>query len=101
MEYIDLTEIIIAVISLLFAVAARYFIPYLKEKWGNEKLDNITKWVKIAVDAAEMIYKESGMGQQKKAYVLEFLNKKGFTVDVDELDNLIESAVFEINQKGE
>lgn len=44
-----------------------------------------------------MIYKESGMGPQKKAYVLEFLNRKGFTVDLDTLDNIIENAVLELN----
>ena len=46
-----------------------------------------------------MIYTESGMGQQKKAYVLEFLNSKGFTVDVDSIENLIESAVLDLNSK--
>jgi hypothetical protein len=55
------------------------------------------KWVKIAVGAAEMIYTESGMGPQKKAYVIEYLNKKGFTVDFDTLDNIIENAVLELN----
>lgn len=46
-----------------------------------------------------MIYTESGMGQQKKAYVVEFLNSKGFTVDPDTIENLIESAVLDLNSK--
>lgn len=37
------------------------------------------------------------MGKQKKEYVLEYLNKKGFTVDYDTIDNLIENAVLELN----
>ena len=98
-EYIDLTEVIVAVIGVLAAVAARYAIPYLKEKWGETKFFNIAKWVEIAVGAAEMIYTESGMGEQKKAYVLQYLNKKGLTVDYDTLDNLIENAVLELNKK--
>ncbi|MBR5872641.1 MAG: holin [Oscillospiraceae bacterium] len=89
----------IAVIGIIIAVAARYAIPFLKEKYGEAKLNNIAKWVKIAVNAAEMIYTESGMGQQKKAYVLEFLNNKGFTVDMDSIENLIESAVLDLNSK--
>jgi hypothetical protein len=44
-----------------------------------------------------MIFNESGMGKQKKEYVLEYLNKKGFTVDYDTIDNLIENAVLELN----
>ena len=83
--------------GVIIAVAARYAIPYLKEKWGEAKFDNIAKWVKIAVGAAEMIFTESGMGKQKKEYVLEYLNKKGFTVDYDTIDNLIENAVLELN----
>ena len=46
-----------------------------------------------------MIYTESGMGEQKKTYVLQYLNKKGLTVDYDTLDNLIENAVLELNKK--
>ena len=46
-----------------------------------------------------MIYNESGMGEQKKAYVLEYLNKKGITIDYDTLDNFIENAVLELNKK--
>lgn len=46
-----------------------------------------------------MIYTESGMGQQKKAYVIEFLNSKGFTVDADTIENLVESAVLDLNSK--
>ena len=70
--------------------------PFLKEKWGNEKFNNVYKWVKVAVGAAEMIFTESGMGQQKKAYVISFLNKKGFTLDFDSIENLIENAVLEL-----
>lgn len=44
-----------------------------------------------------MIYKESGMGPQKKAYVIEYLHKLGFTIDPNILNNLIESEVFGIN----
>lgn len=96
--HIDLTELLVAIITLLVGLAAKYAIPYLKEKYGEAKLNNVAKWVKIAVGAAEMIYTESGMGKQKKEYVLEFLNKKGFTVDYDALDNLIENAVLELKE---
>ena len=96
-EYIDLTALVTALIGVIAAIAARYAIPYLKEKWGEAKFNNVAKWVEIAVGAAEMIYKESGMGQQKKAYVIQFLNKKGFSVDYDTIDNLIENAVLELN----
>lgn len=46
-----------------------------------------------------MTYNESGMGEQKKAYVLQYLNKKGITVDYDTLDNFIKNAVLKLNKK--
>lgn len=54
----------------------------------------------IAVSAAEQIYTSSGKGTAKKQYVLEFLNSKGFTVDMDSLDKLIESAVYALKNGG-
>ena len=42
------------------------------------------------------IYKEPGMGATKKEYVKNFLESKGFKLDVTELDIAIESAVLEM-----
>jgi hypothetical protein len=94
---IDLTEIIVAIITLIIGLVAKYAIPYLTEKYSTEHLKKMMMWTKIAVEAAEMIYSETGMGDVKKAYVLEFLEGKGFTVDTESIDNLIESAVHELN----
>ena len=98
---IDLTEIIIATITLIFgiisALITKYLIPFIKEKISAEQFNKMKKWVKVAVKAAEQTITASGMGEAKKAEVLKFLNAKGFTVDFDELDKLIEAAVFEIN----
>ncbi|MBS6833541.1 MAG: hypothetical protein KH216_12100, partial [Clostridiales bacterium] len=35
-------------------------------------------------------------GAEKKAYVVEFLNSKGFKIDAETLDKLIEAAVFNL-----
>ena len=95
---IDLTPIANAVISLLALLITAFLVPWLKAKVSAEKLSNIQKWAKIAVAAAEMIYKESGMGTLKKQYVTEYLKGKGYTLDVDTVDALIEAAVLEMNQ---
>lgn len=71
-----------------------FLIPYLKEKIGEKRFTEVSRWVSVAVTAAEQIYKGSGRGEEKKAYVLEFLNSKGLTVDMDALDKMIESAVY-------
>lgn len=50
----------------------------------------------IAVEAAEMIYVGAGRGEEKKQYVIDFLNSKGFTLNTAEIENLIEAAVLEL-----
>lgn len=55
-------------------------------------------WVNIAVEAAEMIYTGTGRGEEKKQYVLDFLNSKGFTLNTAEIENLIEPAVLQLKQ---
>lgn len=96
---IDLTQIIVAVITLIFGLVAKYAIPYLKEKYSTEQLEKMKLWAKVAVEAAEMIYTGSGRGEEKKKYVLDFLNSKGFSVDMETLENLLESAVLELKQE--
>lgn len=96
---IDLTQIIVAVITLIFGLIAKYAIPYLKEKYSTEQLEKMKLWAKVAVEAAEMLYTGSGRGEEKKKYVLDFLNRKGFSVDMETLENLLESAVLELKQE--
>ena len=38
------------------------------------------------------------MDAEKKWYVLKFLESKGFSVNEDEIDNFIESAVHELKK---
>lgn len=95
---IDLTPVVNAIIALIAAAISVFLIPWIKEKIEAEKLEQVIGWVTIAVEAAEQIYRESGMGAKKKAYVLDFLAKKGITLDVDSIDAMIESAVLDLKQ---
>ena len=79
------------VIPLILMIVAGYLIMTFRD-------DNVIKWVKIAVKAAEQIYKESGMGKEKFAYVSEWISKK-FKISETDLKNLIENAVYELNSK--
>lgn len=96
---IDITEVIKYTFLLIFAVCSAFLIPYLKAKLGDENFATLKNWVKIAVQAAEMIFKESKMGEQKKEYVLEFLKTKGYKVDTEAINNLIESAVLDLKKE--
>lgn len=93
----DLTPIVNAVIALIAAIVTTFLIPWIKSKIDAAKLAQIVEWVGIAVRAAEQIYNESGMGEKKKQYVLDFLASKGFTLDPDSINAMIEAAVKNLN----
>lgn len=52
---IDLTEIILAVITLLSGIAVRYSVPLLKEKLDDAKLETMLKIIDVGVYAAEQM----------------------------------------------
>lgn len=93
---IDLTRIIVAVIGLLSSIITRYAVPYFISKTSTEKRKEISYWIKLAVEAAETIFKESGMGACKKEYVKKFLEAKGYVLNDLEINIAIESAVLEM-----
>lgn len=97
----DLTMVFNAILTLIVALVVTFLIPYLKKNVSGKELEEIIKWVRIAVQAAEMIFAESGMGKKKKEYVLDFLEAHGVTYDAEQLDALIESAVLELKKEFE
>ena len=66
---------------------------YLMFTFRDEK---VLKWVNIAVKAAEQIYNAPGQGKEKFDYVADWISTK-FKIPKEDLKNLIESAVYELN----
>lgn len=95
MENFNFTPIFEAIITIVSLVLTGIVIPYIRQKIGEEKAENLKKWVSVGVKAAEQIY-GGKTGQQKKEYVVSFLNSKGINFDVDEVEALIEAEVFKI-----
>ena len=93
----DITTIIEAAAALVAAVITAVVIPYIKSRTTAQQQAEINAWVKIAVTAAEQIYRGSGRGEEKKAYVLNWLAEHGITLDEERIDALIEAAVYELN----
>ena len=96
----DITPIIEAVAALIAALITAFLVPYIKSKTTAEQQKEINAWVKIAVTAAEQIYAGQGRGEEKKAYVLNWLRERGVTVDAEKLDALIEAAVYDLTNNG-
>lgn len=102
----ELTFIILKiVISVAAAVISAYIIPLIKEKIAEIKDRRLYDAVEKAVRAAEQIIKGSGMGHVKKDevinYVTAWMLQHGITITQEQLDQLIEAAVFSMNKKEE
>ena len=93
---LNITDIMSAIIALAAAILTTFVVPAIRQKMDAEDFAQMLKWVKIAVQAAELIYKGTGLGAQKKAYVKEFLLSRGYELDETELDAAIEAAVLEL-----
>ena len=96
----DITAIIEAILALAGAIVTCVLVPYIKSKTTTAQQAEINAWVKIAVTAAEQIYKGQGRGEEKKEYVLAWLREHDIIVDEAKLDAMIEAAVYELTNNG-
>lgn len=94
----NITPIIETVFALIAAVITAIVIPYIRSKTTAQQQTEINAWVRIAVSAAEQIYVGSGRGQEKKAYVINWLAEHGVTLVETRLDAMIEAAVYDLKK---
>lgn len=97
MTMIDLTGLMEALITLAAALITVVLIPWLREKFGAEKLAKARTWVEVGVYAAEKIY-GAGKGQEKLRYVEELLAKKGVRLDTAALSALVDAEIKKMEQ---
>ena len=97
---INLTQIILAVITILFGLLMRYVVPSIKTNMTSDQIEMVRIAVKTAVYAAEQLY-GSKQGQQKLDYVIKVLSEQGYIIDkddvADEIRVLIEAFVKELS----
>ena len=92
---IDLTPLFQAVIAFLAALVSYKLIPWIQARTTAQQQELLRAAVSVAVYAAEQLY-GAGAGKEKLMYVKGQLAKKGYHVDVDE----IEAAVRELTMIG-
>lgn len=92
----DITPLIDTIFTLIALAVTIFVIPYFRSKTNAQQQEEVNAWVRIAVDAAEQIYRGSGRGAEKKAYVLAFLEEHGITMDSEKVNALIEAAVYQL-----
>lgn len=100
----DITFITLkVVISVCAALITAYVIPYIKTLRNDKRYASLLDMVGVAVMAAEQSLKNE-TGEYKKsevlAYVAHWMDEHGIYVDTEQLDRLIECAVFRMKQEA-
>ena len=89
-DYAGIRDIFLA---LILGVISITLVPYIRAKVGEVKWAEIVQWIKVAVSAAEMLYKDKP-GETKKAYAQQVLDAAGIDPGATQIDAAIESEVY-------
>ncbi len=97
-----LFQVVLTVIPVLGTIVTYFIVPFIKSNIDLTKLSQYKEWAALAVKTAEMLWKETGHGEDKKAYVVKSLNNmfnaKKTVITEEQLNILIEAAVQELNK---
>lgn len=97
-------EILKTAVVLAVVLITRYAIPWLRLQVDNTKYKWLLQWTELAVKSAEQtIFGTDTSNADRKAIVTEFLKKqlidKKISLSEEQLDTLIEAAVYTLNQE--
>lgn len=92
---VDLTKILLAIITLVGTVISGFVIPWLKNKLTDHQYDTLAALVRVGVFAAEQLF-TTEQWKEKKQYVVDLLKENGYSVDTTAVDALIEATVKEL-----
>lgn len=101
MNKMDITPILELAVKLIFTLITIFLVPKLKElistKVAESDQKKILRWVELAVQAAEEAARSGLIDKKAKyQYAKDFLEKRGVTFDVDTMQALIDSTVWEL-----
>ncbi|MEZ3444297.1 MAG: phage holin [Lachnospiraceae bacterium] len=89
-------EILRLLVLLAVFVVTCYLLPLIKSKIGQDKLEEVTKWVNAAVLMAQQVY-YAQTGAERKSIVVDLMKDiliaKNISISDKQLDLLIEAAV--------
>lgn len=98
----DLQTIITNILYVMTIIVLGGLLVLVKAKLGDETFNKLVELVDTQVFAKEQTIKGAGKGAEKKKEVVEAIievDPKGLPDDLAELDDLIESRVYLMNQK--
>lgn len=92
---IDLTQVILALITLISGILTSFLIPYLKQRMTAAGQERLSALIRVGVYAAQQLF-ESDEGIRKKAYVVQLLEQQGYAVNAEEIDARIEAELMNL-----
>ena len=94
---INIDIMVKVIIPILGAIITYLIVPFIRQKTTKEQREDIYFWVRVAVQAAEQMADAGLINIPKKEYVINFLTKQGINITIQDLDAMIEAAVYELN----
>lgn len=95
----NILKIVVAVATVFISA---YVIPLLKEKLNDSRYNRLLDMVEIAVRAAEQTIKADGAVKKDEVvkFVTEWMIAHGISITQEQLDQLIECAVYNLKQEA-
>jgi hypothetical protein len=90
-------DILMLIIKVLAILVMAFVLPWISKRMGSENYAKLLQAIKLAVQAAEQLFPDSGVGVKKKQWVLDFINSK-FKIKEDDVERLLEAFVYELNK---
>lgn len=92
----QILNIVVLLIPVIGAAITGILIPYVKTKISVTQMEEIIKWVTKAVHAAEVLFDTPKSGEEKREYVINFIDKmfnsKKEVITKDQIRILLEAA---------
>ena len=92
----DLTQIMVTLVTLVSAVMTGILFPLIRSKVSVAQWELIKEFAIAGVQAAEIIFNAQGKGEEKLEWVTEYIEKQckahGIEIDMDTVRVAIENA---------
>lgn len=99
----NLFNVILLIIPVVSAIITGFIIPLIKSKISATQMEEIIKWVGKAVQAAEVLFDAPQSGDEKREYVIDFIDKmfnsKKEVITREQIRILLEAAWKEMTEK--
>ena len=99
-----LFEALVVIVIVLGTILTRYLVPYLKAQIQDSEYAEVIDIIERSVRSAEQVLHAPGQGQAKKAQVVAFvshyLTERRIHITEEQLDKLIEAAVYSMTKES-